>query len=74
MKTKEQRPTPPNTWLTRLTTTDEKDREFVKVISMPEDAPLWEECTDEQWQEWQDTYEPEEPEPEVQEAEIVDEQ
>jgi len=61
---KEQRPTPPKEWLTRLLTADEKDREFAKVLSLPDDAKFWDEWTQEQWQEWQDEYNPQ-PEPEV---------
>ena len=70
LQTKQQRPTPPNEWLTRLITEDEHDREFAKVISMPEEAPLWDEWTQKQWQEWQDEYNPQpEPEPEQPEPE-----
>lgn len=58
MKTKEQRPTPPNEWLTRLVTPNEKDREFVKILSLPISEPLWDECTDDFYREWQDKYNP----------------
>lgn len=60
---KQQRPTPPNEWLTRLLTQDEKDREFVKMLFLPDAASLWDEWTQEQWQAWQDEHNPQ-PEPE----------
>ena len=66
---KEQRPTQPKEWLTRLLTADEKDREFAKVLSLPDNAEFWDEWTQEQWQEWQDEYNPQpEPEPETVES------
>jgi hypothetical protein len=58
----EQRPKEPNTWLTRLLTNTEKDREFVKVVNLPAGASLWDECTDEEYLAWKTEYEPE-PEP-----------
>lgn len=64
-----QTPTPPNEWLTRLGTTDEKDREFAKVLLLPQGAEQWDEWTDAQWREWQERYNPQ---PE-QEAEVVNE-
>ena len=57
-------PTPPNEWLTRLQTEDEKDREFAKVLLLPAGAKQWDECTQEFWQQWQDEYNPQ-PEPET---------
>lgn len=57
-------PTSPNEWLTRLLTKDEHDREFAKILFLPDGAEKWEECTQEFWQAWQDEYEPQlEPEP-----------
>lgn len=53
---REQIPIPPKVWLTRLLTSDEKDREFVKIITLPDGAPDWDEWTQEQWQAWQDEY------------------
>lgn len=73
----EQRPKEPNTWLTRLLTSNEKDREFVRIVNLPAGASLWDECTDEEYLAWKAEYEPE-PEPlpeevvEPQEAEVVE--
>lgn len=55
---RQQRPTPPNEWLTRLLTQDEHDREFAKVLSLPAGAAEWDNWTQEQWQKWQDKYNP----------------
>ena len=70
---KQQRPTPPNEWLTRLLTHDEKDREFAKVLSLPDGATPWDECTNEEKEEWEREHRPEDPE-EVQDAEEVKEE
>lgn len=65
---KRQVPIPPNEWLTRLSTKNELERKFSKGLALPDDASLWEEWTQEQWQEWQDKYNPQ-PEP-TEEAEL----
>lgn len=54
----QQVPTPPNAWLTRLLTQDEKDREFAKVLSLPDGATPWDECTQEFYDDWQEEYNP----------------
>lgn len=59
-----QTPTPPNEWLTRLLTENEADREFAKVLSLPEGAKPWDECTQEFYDAWQEQYNTQ-PEPKV---------
>ena len=59
----EQRPKEPNTWLTRLLTSNEKDRDFAKVVSLPIGDTLWDECTDEEYLAWKAKYEPKPIEP-----------
>ena len=54
----DQRVTQPDNWLTALFTEDEKDRQFVKVIHLPE-GQAWDEVTDEYYQEWKEKYQPE---------------
>lgn len=58
MKGYDQRVTQPDNWLTALFTEDEKDRQFVKVIHLPE-GQAWNEVTDEYYQEWKEKYQPE---------------
>ena len=58
MKGYDQRVTEPDNWLTALFTDDEKDRQFVKVIHLPE-GQAWDEWTDAQYQAWKEQYEPE---------------
>lgn len=58
MKGYDQRPANPDNWLTALFTEDEKDRQFVKVIHLPE-GQAWDEVTDEYYQEWKEKYQPE---------------
>lgn len=60
MKGYDQHVTNPDNWLTALFTEDEKDRQFVKVIHLPE-GQAWDEVTDEYYQEWKEQYEPETP-------------
>lgn len=62
MKGYDQRPQDPNNWLTHLFGEDEAQRQFVKVIHLPE-GQAWEEVTDEYYQEWKEKYQPE-PQPE----------
>ena len=69
MKGYDQRVSQPDNWLTALFTADEKDRQFVKVIHLPE-GQAWDEWTTAQYQEWQERYNPQ-PE-ETQEAEVVE--
>ena len=54
----DQRVTQPDNWLTVLFTQDEHDRQFVKVIHLPE-GQAWDEWTDAQYQEWKEKYQPE---------------
>lgn len=58
MKGYDQRVTQPDNWLTALFTEDEKDRQFVKVIHLPE-GQAWDEVTDVYHQEWKEKYQPE---------------
>ena len=63
----EQRPKKPNTWLTRLLTSNEKDREFVKAVNLPYGAPLWDECTEAEKLAWEEAHKPEEPQEPIEE-------
>lgn len=69
INTIEQRPTPPKEWLTYLAKgDDEHNRQFAKVISLPDTAPKWKEWLQSQYDEWQEKYNPQ---PETQEQEEV---
>lgn len=66
--TKEQRVSDPDNWLTYKPEELEEsvtNRQFAKVISMPDDAPAWDEWTAEQYEAWKEIYDPQ-PEPEQQ--------
>lgn len=55
----DQRPQGPNNWLTHLNDGEsEKQRQFVKVIHLPE-GQTWDEVTDEYYKEWSEKYRPE---------------
>ena len=59
MKASEQRPTPPNEWLYK--DISENERLFVRVVTLPDGATLWEQCTNAEKEQW----EAEHPAPEV---------
>lgn len=64
MKGYDQRPQDPNNWLTHLNEGEgEEQRQFVKVIHLPE-GQAWDEVTDEYYQEWKEKYQPEPETPE----------
>ena len=64
MKGYDQRVTNPDNWLTHLNEGEsEEQRQFVKVIHLPE-RQAWDEVTDEYYQEWKERYQPEPPQPE----------
>jgi len=63
----EQVPTPPNAYLTKLTTEDEHDRLFADKVSYQEGHRPWDECTQEFFEDWCDKYLPK-PEPEQPES------
>ena len=63
MKGYDQRPQDPNNWLTNLEGEDETQRQFVKVIHLPE-WQAWYEVTDEYYKDWKEKYYPEQ-EPET---------
>lgn len=59
MKGYDQRVTNPDNWLTHLNEGEsEEQRQFVKVIHLPE-GQAWDEVTDEYYQEWKEKYQPE---------------
>ena len=59
MKGYDQRPQDPNNWLMHLNDGDsEEQRQFVKVIHLPE-VQAWDEVTDEYYKEWSEKYQQE---------------
>lgn len=51
---KHQEPTPPNTWLYKDIDTD--NRMFVVAVDLPDNAPLWDECTDGEKKAWEEEH------------------
>ena len=58
---KTQRPSTPENWLYR--DIDEENRYFTKLVFMPDDAPDYPECTNEEKEQWEEEHHPQ-PEPE----------
>lgn len=59
MKGYDQRPVNPDNWLTHLNEREsEEQRQFVKVIHLPE-GQAWDEVTDGYYREWKEKYQPE---------------
>lgn len=70
MKMIVQRPSEGYDWLYEDRADD--DRYFTTVVYRPEGTDPWQECSDADKQAWEEAHKP--AEPEVQEAEVVDEQ